>query len=135
MANQFSRRGPPERIKKKHDEASKDRMRAEKLSIRLYKYARASGEKAQKLHMEPSQVQAAKVLIERGKPALQAIEQRIIEQPKTEEEIKAQLRSLLSDPGVRAQLESMLKHSPVAVSADPDAQDSTQPLESTGTDD
>lgn len=126
MANQFSRRGPPDRIKKKHDEASKDRMRAEKLAQRLYKYAAAKGEKVRKLHMEPSQVQAAKVLIERGKPALQAVAQTIIEAPKTEEEIQAQLRSLLADPGLRAQLKAMLEGSPQPVDDAPGADNTAQ---------
>ena len=75
MANQFSRRGPPDRIKKGHDESTKDKIRAEMLSKRLEKYAKAKGKNVDKYRMEAAQVQAAKVLIERGKPALQAVTQ------------------------------------------------------------
>lgn len=75
MPNQFSRRGPPDRIKKGHDDATKDKIRAEMLSKRLEKFAKARGKQIDKHRMEPAQVQAAKVLIDRGKPVLQAIEQ------------------------------------------------------------
>jgi len=77
MANQFQRRGPPDRIKTGHDESTKDKIRAEMLSKRLEKYAKARGKQIDKHRMEPAQVQAAKVLIERGKPALQSITQEI----------------------------------------------------------
>lgn len=119
MANQFSRRGPADKIKKGHDEQTKDKIRAERLAKRLFKYANSKGKQAEKYRMEPAQVQAAKVLIERGKPALQAVEQRIVEEPKTEAEIKAQLHALLpvllADPGTRAQIEAMLTGHPVDV--------------------
>lgn len=112
MANQFTKG-----TRKKHDEATKDRIRAEALARRVYKYAKATGERVNKYRMEPAQVAAAKVLIERGKPALQAVEQRNVEEPATEEQIMAQLRSLLADPGARAQIQAMLEGSPQPVSA------------------
>lgn len=138
----FKRDGTPQRrnnqftkakaLQGQVNERDKDRIRAEMLSQRLYKYANSKGKRTEKYRMEPAQVQAAKVLIERGKPALQAIESVIYEAPASEEEIKAQLHALLSDPVARAQLESMLKHQPVAL---PDAPEVTQPLVSTGTSD
>jgi hypothetical protein len=98
MANQFSRRGPPDKLKKGHDESTKDKIRAEMLSKRLEKYAKARGKQIAKHHMEPAQVQAAKVLIERGKPALQSIEQ-VIQNPLDqmgEEEIRNMVRALIT---------------------------------------
>ena len=79
MANQFDRRGPPERIKKHHDDATKDKIRAEMLSKRLEKYAKAKGKQVDKYRMEAAQVQACKVLIDRGKPVLQAIQQTTVD--------------------------------------------------------
>lgn len=98
MANQFSRRGPPDKIKKGHSEASKDKMRAEYLARRMFKFAKAKGQDAEKLFMSPAQVQAAKVLIERGKPALQAIEQREDNpwERLTPEEIGEQIKALIT---------------------------------------
>jgi vacuolar-type H+-ATPase subunit E/Vma4 len=110
MANQFTKG-----TRKHHDEATKDKTRAEMLSRRLYKYANAKGKNIQKYAMEPAQVAAAKVLIERGKPALQSIEQRHVDEPPTEAEIMAQLHTLLSDPGARAQIQAMLAGSPTPV--------------------
>ena len=70
MANQFTKG-----TRTKHDESTKDKIRAELLAQRLYKFAKAKGEKAKEQDMSQAQVAAARVLIERGKPALQAIEQ------------------------------------------------------------
>lgn len=117
MANQFTKG-----TRKQHDEATKDKIRAEMLSRRLYKYANARGEKIKKHAMETAQVAAAKVLIERGKPALQSIEQKIIDEPMTEQEIMAQLHALLSDPGTRAQIQAMLAGSPKPVDVAPQQQ-------------
>lgn len=108
MANQFSRRGPKDRIKTGHDEQTKDKIRAERLAKRLFKYANSKGKAAEKYRMESAQVQAAKVLIERGKPALQAIEQKVVEEPVTEAQLMAQLHSLLSDPAARDQLKALI---------------------------
>ena len=140
MANQFTKG-----TRTKHDEATKDRIRAEQLSKRLEKYAKAKGKSIEKYHMEPAQVAAAKVLIERGKPALQAIEQTIREEVRTEEEIKASLASLISgnpallkplleaDPGVRAALKSMLEGAPTVVESPQTLSTRIQePKESTG---
>src|SRR3990167_7142385 len=112
MANQFSRRGPPDRIKKHHDESTIDKIRAEMLSKRLEKYAKARGKQIDKHRMEPAQVQAAKVLIERGKPALQAIEQKTVSEWDTmsPDEMRDRVRALITahpelldefKPGVR----------------------------------
>ena len=79
MANQFVRRGPPDRIKTGHDESTKDKIRAEMLSKRLEKYAKAKGKQVDKYRMEPAQVQACKVLIDRGKPMLQAVQQTTVD--------------------------------------------------------
>jgi hypothetical protein len=131
MANQFSRRGPHDRIKKGHDDATKDKIRAEMLSKRLEKFAKARGEQIAKHHMEPAQVQAAKVLIERGKPALQAISHETKDpyEGMSDEEIKSQAKAHISsrvslvielldeDPGFRAAVQSHLQGKPVAVLA------------------
>jgi len=122
MANQFTKG-----TRTKHDEATKDRIRAEQLAQRLYKFAKAKGEKVNKLRMDNAQVAAAKVLIERGKPALQSIEQKIIEEPKSDQEMQEQLAHLLSDnpsllkrlfdssPGLRAAIQSLVTGSPSVV--------------------
>lgn len=116
MANQFTKG-----TRTAQDEQTRDKIRAEILSKRLEKYAKAKGKAIQKYHMEPAQVAAAKVLIERGKPALQAVTQVIHEEPTTEGEIMAQLRALLpallADPGTRAQIQAMLDGKPAPVDA------------------
>lgn len=110
MANQFTKG-----TRKHHDESTKDRIRAEMLTRRLYKFANAKGEKRQKLDMSQAQVAAAKVVIERGKPALQSIEQRLVDEPRSEEDLQAQLRALLSDPGSRAQILALMNGAPAPV--------------------
>jgi hypothetical protein len=129
MANQFSRRGPPDRIKKGHDDSTKDKIRAEMLSKRLEKFAKARGKQIAKYHMEPAQVQAAKVLIERGKPALQAITQEVINphDQMSDEELREQAKALISakvslvcelldsNAGFRASIQAHLAGKPVAV--------------------
>lgn len=129
MANQFDRRGPPDRIKTKHDESTKDKIRAEMLSKRLEKYAKARGKGIQKHHMEPAQVQAAKVLIDRGKPVLQAIEttQTNPWDSMSEQEMYEQVKALITssqslllrvldeDPGLRAAVQAHITQKPVAV--------------------
>lgn len=93
MANQFTKG-----TRTKHDESTKDKIRAEVLSVRLEKYAKARGKQIAKHHMEPAQVAAAKVLIERGKPALQSIEQTNLNplDQMDEEEIKGMVRALIT---------------------------------------
>lgn len=90
-----------------HDEASIDKMRAEKLARRLYKYANAKGKAIDKYRMEPAQVQAGKVLIDRGKPVLQAIEQTEVNQfdKMDQAEIEEHIRALISsNPELAARL-------------------------------
>jgi len=110
MANQFTKG-----TRTKHDEQTKDKIRAEHLAQRLYKFAKAKGERAKKLAMDSNQVAAARVLIERGKPALQAIEQTQVSEleNKSEEELEDRLCArILSNPrliarlGIRPQLVS-----------------------------
>jgi hypothetical protein len=129
MANQFDRRGPPERLKKGHDDSTKDKIRAEMLSKRLEKYAKAKGKSIEKYRMEPAQVQAAKVLIERGKPALQAVEQTIVNpmDQMSPEEIREQAKALISsqiplvldaidsDPALKAAVQAHISQKPVLV--------------------
>ncbi len=129
MPNQFSRRGPPDKLKKHHDESTKDKIRAEMLSKRLEKYAKARGKQIAKHHMEPAQVQAAKVLIERGKPALQSIEQKTINphDDMSEEQLREQVRALIAsdisvliaiidaDPGIKAAVTAHITGVPTVV--------------------
>lgn len=107
MANQFTKG-----TRKKHDEATIDKIRAEVLADRMYKFAKAKGPKTAKHRMDKDQVAAAKVLIERGKPALQAVEQRIVEEPKSDaqilEMIEGQLHTLVGNPAIRAKLKALL---------------------------
>lgn len=93
MANQFTKG-----TRTKHDEATKDKIRAELLSKRLEKYAKAKGKSIEKYRMEPAQVAAAKVLIERGKPALQSIEQTTVNplEQMNEEELREQVKALIT---------------------------------------
>jgi hypothetical protein len=93
MANQFTKG-----TRKAHDESTKDKIRAEQLSKRLEKYAKAKGKGIDKYRMEPAQVAAAKVLIERGKPALQAVEQTIINpmDQMSEEEVREMAKALIT---------------------------------------
>lgn len=138
MANQFTK---GTRIAQ--DDATKDKIRAEVLSRRLEKFAKARGKQIQKHHMEPAQVAAAKVLIERGKPALQAVTQTVIEEtPSPQEAVgklvslrsenPALLKPLLADPGFRAALQSMLNGAPSVVEQPHnDCQAITHPKEST----
>jgi hypothetical protein len=93
MANQFTKG-----TRTKHDEGTKDKIRAELLSKRLEKYAKARGKQIAKHHMEPAQVAAAKVLIERGKPALQSVEQRTVNplDEMGDDEIRNMVRALIT---------------------------------------
>jgi len=102
MANQFTKG-----TRKRHDDATKDKIRAEMLSQRLYKFAKAKGNKRDELDMSQAQVAAARVLIERGKPALQAIEQvQVSEWDKmSEEELEQCIKALItSHPGLISKL-------------------------------
>jgi hypothetical protein len=126
MANQFTKG-----TRKRHDEHTKDKIRAEQLSRRLFKFAKAKGEKVKENDMTQGQVAAARVLIERGKPALQAIEQTNINPLDTAspEEIQEQVKALITsrpellmsildaDPGLRAAILSHITRQPAIVSA------------------
>ena len=73
------------------------------LSKRLEKYAKARGKQIAKHHMEPAQVQAAKVLIDRGKPILQAIEQKNVNEwdRMSEDEMLSMVQALITaNPGL-----------------------------------
>lgn len=69
MANQFTKGTRTE-----HDEATKDRIRAEMLSQRYYRFAMAKPERAKKMGINQAQVATAKMLIDKGKPSLQSVE-------------------------------------------------------------
>ena len=73
--NQFSRPGSR---RTKHDEGTKDRIRAELVAKRLHKFAMAKGENIKKHWMDAPQVAAAKVIVDKGKPSLQAVEQTVL---------------------------------------------------------
>lgn len=107
MANQFTSGGGSKGPKKAHDQSTRDKIRAELLAKRLYKYAKASGEMAEKLAMSPSQVAAAKVLIDKGKPSLQAVEQTEGDPwaNKSDEELELMVRALItSNPSLIVKL-------------------------------
>jgi hypothetical protein len=74
MANQFTKGTRTE-----HDEATKDRIRAELLSKKYYKFAMASPKRQVKMGISKEQVAAAKMLIDKGKPSLQSIESKDID--------------------------------------------------------
>lgn len=128
--NQFTK---AKKIQGQANERDKDRIRAEMLAQRLFKFAKSKGKQAQKYRMDAAQVQAAKVLIERGKPALQAIEQVVHDEPPTEAEIMAQLHSLLANPGTRAQIQAMLAGSPKPVMDTESSSESVVGQQQTGT--
>lgn len=90
-------------------EFARRKIRAGILISRLNRAAKG------KLELSKGQLEATKILLDKALPSLQAVEYRQEEQPQTPEEIEAQLRSLLADPGLRAQLKSMLQGSPEPV--------------------
>lgn len=113
MANQFTSGGGSKGPKKHHDEATKDKIRAELVAQRLHKFAMAKGQKAAKLAMSGPQVAAAKVIVDKGKPSLQAIEQTEVNPTDrmSEDELRGMVRALITSnpwllnefqPGVRA---------------------------------
>ena len=126
MANQFTKG-----TRKHHDEATKDKIRAELLSKRLEKYAKARGKQIAKHHMEPAQVAAAKVLIERGKPSLQAITQQTVNPLDTmgEEEIRNMVRALITaHPWLLREFQPGVTPSKTDGAEPQSAQDSTLPI-------
>jgi hypothetical protein len=89
----------------KHDDATRDKMRAEHLARRLYAFA--AGEKdevtGQPVEMDATKIAAAKILIDKGKPNLQAVEQTQVNEweQMSEEEILGLVQALItSNPGL-----------------------------------
>lgn len=129
MANQFTSGGGSKGPKKNHDQATRDKIRAELLAKRMYNFAKAKGQKADKLAMSQAQVAAARVLIDKGKPSLQAIEQTNLNplDAMSPEEIGEQVKALITsrlellyavldaDPGLRAAVLAHITGQPVAV--------------------
>jgi len=119
--NQFTKareRGEPMPYRKPHkpDDTTKDKIRAEILSRPAYRYANANGAALEKYRMEPAQVQAAKVLIDRGKPTLQAVEMTQtdpLEQMTAEEQMEMARALIAANPGLIQALN--LQFAPAAV--------------------
>jgi hypothetical protein len=85
------------------DPRQKAAIRASQLSNRLHKFAMAKGEKVKKHYMDQAQVSAAKVLIDKGMPSLQAIEQTEVNQfeKMSEDELLDLVNALItSNPGL-----------------------------------
>jgi hypothetical protein len=99
MANQFTKG-----TRTKHDESTKDKIRAELLAKRLFNFAKAKGEKRQKYAMDSTQVAAAKVLIDKGKPSLSSVEQHHVDEMESEEQMLAMLQGIAADPGLKARI-------------------------------
>jgi hypothetical protein len=107
MPNQFTKG-----TRKEHDESTKDRIRAELLSQRYYKFAMATGKRASKMGLNAAQVASAKMLIDKGKPSLQSVEQSNANpwDQLSEEEMREQVKALITlhpwllkefQPGIR----------------------------------
>lgn len=96
--------------KREHmDDAARDKLRAERaahVAERIMNNSKSSTD--QKLA-------AAKILLPYGKSTLASIESRQIDEPASEDEIMAQLRALLSDPGSRAQILALMNGAPAPV--------------------
>ena len=117
MANQFTKGTRTE-----HDEATKDRIRAELLSKRYYKFALASPKRRAKMGISKEQVAAAKMLIDKGKPSLQSIESKDLDpfDDMSVEVMVEQCRALiLSHPEILQALN--LKYAPAVVTTETDA--------------
>jgi hypothetical protein len=130
MANQFTKaeeegrekpKGTNQFVKgtrKEHDQATKDRIRAE---VAAHFLEKALKDKTADLG---TKVAAAKALLPYGKSTFASIEQTNHEEPASEEDIKAQLHSLLANPGTRAQIQAMLAGTPMQVESDVQPQQS-----------
>lgn len=128
MANQFTKaeeegrekpKGTNQFVKgtrKEHDQATKDRIRAE---VAAHFLEKALKNKTADLG---TKVAAAKALLPYGKSTFASIEQTNHEEPASEEDIKAQLHALLANPGTRAQIQAMLGGVPTAVEGDVQSQ-------------
>ena len=85
----------------KHDQRTKDAIRAELLSQRLQAFVTGQveddDENKSVPDLSPAQVAAAKILIDKGKPSLQAVEQQQVNEwdQMSEEQIKDTVRALI----------------------------------------
>lgn len=104
------------RREEKDREAIRQRIQVDMICAKLERAAKGE------IDLSPTQVQAAKVLLDKTLPSLQAVEQTQMDAPATEEEIMAQLHSLLANPGTRAQIQAMLAGVPMAVDGDVQSQ-------------
>jgi hypothetical protein len=89
-----------------HDESTKDKQRAEALMAHMAKFAKGKD----KNKLSPAQVAAAKIVIERGKPALQAIqieEKNVLDQM-SPEELQAQMVASFRAHSLDGQCEHVL---------------------------
>lgn len=143
-ANQFTKaieegREPPSAsnqfikgTRSKHDEATKDKIRAEIVAQRLFRFAVAKGEKQlQKYGMDPAQVAASKALMDKGKPNLQAIEQTSVDsmESKSPEDIESMVRALITaNPELLAKLNLTAKPVLASSSEGNEADQSVIPL-------
>lgn len=88
----------------KQDEATKDRIRAELLAQRLHAFVTGTkDEHGRNVELSPAQVSAAKVLIDKGKPSLQAVEQQQVNEwdKMDEEEVLEMVKALITaNPGL-----------------------------------
>jgi hypothetical protein len=89
----------------KHDDATRDRMRAEHLARRLYAFAakEKDEETGELVEMDATRIAAAKILIDKGKPNLQAVEQTQVNDwdNMSEDEMVAMVNALItSNPGL-----------------------------------
>ena len=97
--------------RQKLDQATKDRIRAEKAAARL---ERVLDDPNATIDQKTA---AAKALLPYGKSTYASIEQSINEEPTSEAEILSQLHSLLANPGTRAQIQAMLAGTPQVVAS------------------
>lgn len=89
----------------KHDDATRDRMRAEHLAKRLYAFAakQKDEETGEDVEMDATRIAAAKILIDKGKPNLQAVEQTTLNEwdNMSEDEMLEMVNALItSNPGL-----------------------------------
>lgn len=84
----------------KHDDSTRDKMRAEHLARRLYAFAAGTTdeETGEKVEMDATRIAAAKILIDKGKPNLQAVEQTTVNEFEQMgmDEIRDMVRALIS---------------------------------------
>lgn len=89
----------------KHDDATRDKMRAEHLAKRLFAFAakQKDEETGEDVEMDATRIAAAKILIDKGKPNLQAVEQTQLNEwdNMTEDEMVSMVNALItSNPGL-----------------------------------